>query len=198
MDSFTVKSPKTEKRSLSKNIRFIISVFLIVVLGYGIFNYVPFVSKYKLYVIVTGSMEPVINVDDIVIIDSSKTVEDFNVGDIIAFTTDINNDGTDEVLVHYLYSKEIVNDHYNIKTKSEISDTPDNYLLTESDILGKHVLTIRKFGSFLMFATSTLGKIILIIDIIIIYILVEMFSSNKKNKEIKGENNDSNNDVLKE
>ena len=47
-------------------------------------------------------MVPVINVSDIVVIDSSITPDEVEVGDIMAFNVDITGDGRDDVVVHYI------------------------------------------------------------------------------------------------
>ena len=179
------KKLNKKPNKLCKTIRFFLSLVLILGLGYVLFNYVPFIAKYDTYVIVTNSMVPVINVDDVAVIDSSFTIDDLNNGDIIAFLTDINGDGTDEVVVHYLYSVEEINGETVIKSIAHGSEQPDRWDLSEDDIIGKHVLTIRKIGSFLRFASSTFGKIVLVFDVLIIYLLFEIFADDKKKKDDK-------------
>ncbi|MBN2540276.1 MAG: signal peptidase I [Bacilli bacterium] len=178
-------STKPNKKQ-SSWIRFFFSVAIILGLGYVLFNYVPFIAKYDHYVIVTNSMEPVIMVGDVVIVDNSITPDELVKGQIIAFYADINDDGTNEVIVHYLYS---INNDGGQRTFNTISeaggDTQDPWTLTDDDIVGAYVLTIPNIGPFLMFAQSTGGKIILAVDVIIIYVLIEMFSSKKKDKEQK-------------
>lgn len=178
-------------------VRFFLSVAIIIGLGYVILNYVPFISKYDHYVIVTGSMEPIIMTGDVVIIDSSVQPEDIEIGQIIAFHADINEDGTDEVIVHYLYSLNVIDGETTYKTKPEVSDNVDPWDLKSEDILGIHVLTIPKIGPFLLFAQSTLGKIVLVVDIGIIYLLSELFSSSKKTltKKTEPSTEDKNTDI---
>ena len=168
----------------SKWIRFFLSVAIILGLGYVLLNYVPFIAKYQHYVIVTNSMEPVIMVGDVVIIDDSINPDDLVEGQIIAFYADINEDGTDEIIVHYLYSINNDGGQRTFNTRSEAGgDTQDPWTLTDDDIVGAYVLTIPNIGPFLMFAQSPYGKLILVADVVIIYILIEMFSSKKKDRE---------------
>lgn len=183
---------KTESTKKSSMMRFFLGVIIILGLGYVIFNYVPFIAKYDHYVIVTNSMEPVIMVGDVVIVDSSVTADEVDPGQIIAFYADINDDGTDEVVVHYLYTATEVEGVMIYKTKPEISDNPDPWELTADDILGAYKLTIPNIGPLLLFFSSTIGKAVLVIDVVIIYLLMEMFSSKKKdgsNKEGSPEEN---------
>lgn len=182
----TKKAKSKKQRSLTnKTIRFFLSVMLIILVGYSVFNYLPFVAKFDSYVIATGSMAPVINVRDIAIIDSSVTVDELEVGEIIAFNVDINNDGVEDVVVHYLYSIDEIEGELVLKTRPEISDQVDEWSLTTDDILGRHVLTVRKIGGFLLFASSTIGKIVLVIDVVAIYLIFEFLAEPKKEKRIK-------------
>ncbi|MBI9009989.1 MAG: S24/S26 family peptidase [Tenericutes bacterium] len=170
---------KKEKTSLKKTIKFVIGVLLIFVVGYLVLNYVPFIAKYDHYVIVTPSMDPVIAVRDIVIIDTSKTIEDMEVGEIIAFyVNDITGDGEKDLIVHYLYSVE----DGVIKTISVNGDV-DPWNLTEDDILGAHVGTVRKLGGFLLFASSTFGKVILLLDVVAVYLIFEFLFPTEKSKD---------------
>ncbi len=183
----------TENKIINKKknnpLRFFLSVIIILGLGYVIFNYVPFVAKYDHYVIVSGSMEPVIMTGDVVIIDTSVTAEEIEIGQIIAFHADINEDGTDEIVVHYFHSVTEVDGETIYNTKPEVSDNLDPWDLTADDIVGIHVLTISKIGPLLLFFESTIGKIVLVVDIGIIYLLMEMFSTSNKNKKEKNEMN---------
>jgi len=179
-------------------IRFFLSVIVILGLGYVVFNYVPFIAKYDHFVIISPSMEPTIMVGDVVIIDTSIQAEDLVPGQIMAFYADINEDGIDEVVVHYLNSKyEDTNGVMIYKSNPEVSDTTDPWDLTADDIIGAHVLTIAKIGPLLLFAQSTIGRVILVIDIVVIYLLVEMFSKDKKKKELQPESSEENIEEIK-
>lgn len=179
---------KTDKKtnSISKGIRFFLGVALILGLGYVIFNYVPFIAKYDYYVIQTGSMDPVIKVRDVVIIDQSTDVEDIKEKQIIAFYADFNEDGNKEIVVHYL-SRIIEEEDGSItyKTVPEVSDQEDPWTLTEDDIIGTHAYTIKNIGGFLMFAQSNIGKAVLIADLLIIYLLMDLFSDSENKKKTK-------------
>ena len=180
----SINTPKRKKIILNKTIKFVIGLIIIIAVGYGVLNYVPFIAKYDQYVIATGSMDPIIAIRDIVIIDPSKTIDDFEVGEIIAFNVDINDDGEDDVVVHYLYSVEEIDGEIIIRTKPAISEQIDAWELSPEDIVGKHVGTIRKLGGFLLFASSTFGKVVLLVDIVAVYLIIEfLFEPDKKKKE---------------
>ena len=123
-------------------------------------------------------MDPVIKIDDLVIIDTSTSMDDLQAGDIIAFYAPLGDNIV--VYVQYLYSITETDGVRTYKTKPEISDQLDGWVLVDDDIIGTHVLTVRKIGSFFLFAQSTIGKVILAIDIVVIYLLVEFLSSSKE------------------
>jgi len=162
-------------------IKFVLSIIVLLAIGYIVFNYVPFIAKYEHYVIATDSMEPVINVGDIVIIDTDVALDELEAGQIIAFYALVQ--GNRVVVVHYLDSITIIDGVRTYKTRPEIVDDVDEWTLEDSDIIGYHTVTIRKIGPFLLFAQSTIGRIVLVADVIIIYILFSAFPSSKKSKK---------------
>ena len=173
-----MKQPKQPKKG--GFLRFVIGVALLLVTGYLVITYVPFFSKYDHYVIGSDSMEPVIMVGDVVIIDTTYSLDAMKVGDIIAFRADIHQDGNIVVVVHYLYSITEVDGVRTFQTKPEISNSPDGWELVDADIVGLHVLTIPKIGPILLFAQSTVGRIVIIGDVVLIYVVLEMFKPKKK------------------
>ena len=116
---------------------------------------------FKPYVVLTQSMEPKINVDDVVIVKRPNT-ESLEVGDIITFSVDINNDGTDEVVTHYVYSLEYdssmaltIKTHPHFENPDNI--TPDRWELSEDNLLGEHILTVPYIGLVIRFLQSPFG-----------------------------------------
>lgn len=177
------------KKEIIDAAKFVISVFLIVAIGYVVFNYVPFIAKYDHYVIATDSMEPVINVGDVVIIDTGIKAEDLEVNQIIAFYADIRGDGRQVVVVHYLDSISEVDGIRTYRTRPEISDDIDPWKLDDSDIVGIKVATIPKIGPILLFAQSTVGRIVLIADVILMYVLISAYFPAKPKKKSANEGN---------
>ena len=179
LENKKTKSGLNLSKKTTDLIKFIASIVIIFVMGYIVFNYVPFVAQYDHYVIATNSMEPVIDVGDIVIIDTDINLEELTEGQIIAFYADIRGDGVKRVVVHYLDEIKEIDGEVTYKTKPEISDSQDPWELTEDDIVGLKVLTIPKVGPFLLFAQSTIGRIVLLLDIAMIYLILSMFPKKK-------------------
>lgn len=187
----TKKKQNIIKTNLIKILKFVLSVAIIFGIGYAVFNYVPFFAKYNTYAIGSSSMDPVLKFGDLVVIDTSVPLEDLEAGSIIAFYTDKEGDGITDVVVHYLYS---INDDGTIRTyrtKPNVSDDIDSWVLTDEDIIGIHKFTVKRIGSFLMFGQTTIGRIMLIVDIVVIYVAVELFTApSKKKKQKKTEEKD--------
>ncbi|MDD4355382.1 MAG: S24/S26 family peptidase [Candidatus Izemoplasmatales bacterium] len=137
--------------------------------GYFLFNYVPFFSRLTHYVILTESMEPIINADDLVIVDQHIPPTDLSEGDIIAFKVTVRS--REVVVVHYL--AQVIEDPDSgittYRTKPEVSSQLDNWVLEESDIVGRHLLTIPKVGGFLQFVQAPIGKLIFVVDVLALY-----------------------------
>lgn len=155
-------------------VKFIFIIALVYVVFLLAFRFVPFLSRYDHYVILTGSMEPTIDVGEIVIIDTEISPKELVEGDIVAFYIDLNNDGEDEVVVHYI--DEVIPygiDTLRFKTHSEVSDTQDPWTVEESDIIGIYAYQFDSIGKLLLFANSLLGKIVIILDIVLLYMFVQ-------------------------
>ena len=161
-------------------------VFLIYFGVVLLFENVSFLNRYQHYVIVSGSMEPTIDAGDVVFINKSVSVDELEEGDIIAFDAVVNNQ--DIVVVHYVYSITENPGGYTIATIAEDAEDPDDWILTEDDIIGQYLFRLPRVGRFLLFAQSTTGRIVIIIDIILIYLIYRMFfkKTPKKGGEADG------------
>lgn len=174
--------------------RILLNVILVLFVAYVIIAFDSFF-------ILTDSMEPIIDVENTVIINRYSPIDKLDKYDIIAFYADLNDDGTDEVVVHYVYSIEETNGVYSIRTVRHNIDEEtnttifdlseqetvlqlDEWTLSKDDFVGKLKFVIKNntFGSFLLFSSSTIGRIVLVIDLIVIYIIIEMFSTPDKKR----------------
>jgi signal peptidase I len=170
---------KKEALELAKFLGVLVIIYLVIV---GSFRYMPFLNKYDVFVIQTDSMVPVINVSDIAVIDNSIAPEDIQIGDIMAFRVDITGDTVDDVVVHYVSEILPYGDHLIYKTISEKSGIQDSWTIEEEDIVGVYQFRVEYFGKILMFLQSWIGRVILVIDVIIISILYDMFFKKSKTK----------------
>ncbi len=138
--------------------------------------------RFKPYVVLTNSMEPVINTQDVVVVGKAD-VSTLEVGDIITFHVDINQDGNQEVVTHYIYDIDDSGDDINFSTHRHFENandiTPDNWTVHEDDVLGEYRFTIAYAGFFISFIRSPFGIFALIMNGIIITSIVILIKLDK-------------------
>lgn len=164
--------------------------FMAILIGaiYIVTNFVPLFANNEGYVIVTDSMEPTINVGDYAIVNTHFNVSELNERDIIAFYTDLNDDGTEEIVIHYIAQITENAGNYSIRTVREDADETDpnewdDWTLTGDDILGVYNFKVPVIGNFMLFLGSSFGKFVIIIDILVIFFVIEYFKKEKKKKQ---------------
>lgn len=172
---------KTKKKVLNF-IKFMGTVlffyFLIVIL----FNYVPFLSRYERFTILSDSMDPVITRGDMIFVNTEYEVDNIGRNDIFAFYVDIDGDGREERVVHYIAVIDQLGDEYVFRTSSEASNALDSWTIQERDLIGQYSFRIPKVGNILNFFGSTFGRIILIFDVIVVYFLYTALFEDEKDE----------------
>ncbi len=136
-------------------------------------NKTPSFFGIKTYVIVSGSMEPNINIGDIVIVKNLEDKEDIKVGDVISFRKG------QSIITH-----RITNIQYDekqtikITTKGDNNNTEDNEEVSYDDIEGKVIKIIPKLGNI---SLAMQNKTVIIVVIIFFYMyLSRNYKINKK------------------
>lgn len=123
------------------------------------------VFGFKPYQVITVSMEPVLHVDDIVIVQRFD-IDELEVNDIITFRADVDYNGVKDTVTHYIYSiTELPDGEYQIRTIRQNGVTADPWILAEEDILGLYAFHIPALGIFANFIRSPFGVAIIIIDV---------------------------------
>ena len=105
---------------------------------FGVVILVSGIGRYIVYTIGSGSMEPTIDVGDVVIID--KKDKEYVENDIIAFYHN------DVILVHRIIS--VYEDDFGTyyQTKGDNNESSDSWLVKEKEIVGTYKLRIRWIG----------------------------------------------------
>lgn len=126
---------------------------------------------YKVFVIVSGSMEPTLNVGDLII---TKETDNIQKNDIITFREE-NQSITHRVI-------EIVEDNgiNKYKTKGDNNDSQDVELVDIEQIEGVYKFKINKIGKILLQFKNTTFIVIILIIMYIAYIII----SGKDNRRI--------------
>lgn len=147
------------------------------------------VFKVRLYTIKTGSMEPVLPVGSLVLVKKAELSE-LKEGDIVTFYTDVNLDGSKEVVTHYVAAIYEENGKTVLRTKREANVFFDSWKVYEEDVIGTYIVHINKVGSFADFLSSKMGVVMILADaviVIIAYALVNAFCSEAEACEFKVE-----------
>jgi len=142
------------------------------------------VFQFKPYVVLTQSMEPEINANDMVIVKNFQ-VEELKEDDIITFYADIDYDGEKEIVTHYIYSvDETTNGDYIIRTnryyESPSDEVPDPWVLTGEDVLGLYSFHVPWIGTLILFIQSPFGIAAMVVNVGVIVAVVVMIKQGKK------------------
>lgn len=164
--------------SIAKIFKYAVNTILVLLVLLGVFvvfSFVPFPGNYKVFTVMSGSMEPTIKTGSLIFV---KPMADYNVGDIVTRRT------TDPkiTITHRIVSKEEVQGKIAFETKGDANNAPDGEKFTKDGIIGKEIFKIPFLGYPVGYAKTTPGLILLIIIPAVIIIYDEM---NKIKDEIK-------------
>ena len=157
---------KKAKRSL---IIGIISLILAIIIPIGL--QVGYGTQNPFYVVASGSMIPVLQVYDIIIIQGHESFEDIKVGDIIAFNRPSDHD---RIIVHRVAS--IID--YNpktIRTKGDANPASipgTDFPITKEEYIGKVVYVIPQLGYVTQLLKPPANYIFMVIFLGIIVIIL--------------------------
>jgi len=172
---------KDKKYSIIKDIAIIvIGVVLIWFAVKVVFN-----VDNPFYVVSSGSMIPVLNVGDILIVKDGNTFNNLKVGDIIVFN---RPQGGDRVIVHRIIE---ISDRFGEKvivTKGDANDgiiPGTDFPIREKDYIGTVAYTVPKVGLVLKYLNPPVNYII-IVGIIGILIYTNMKKKNEEKGKLDG------------
>lgn len=144
---------------------------------------------YGAYVIVSGSMEPLIKVRDAVIIKRAKE-DNIKVGDVVTYRS--MDDAFYGILItHRVINIEEVDGKKTFITKGDNNETIDRTPVSFSQIQGKVIMRVPKIGYLKYFLIEYYGWIITILvpsAAIISYDIVKLFRNIKNNNVIEKSN----------
>ena len=131
----------------------------------------PSIFGYSYFSVLTGSMEPAINVGDIIIVKNGE----YHINDIISY-----KDG-DSVVTHRIvdiFTNEEGKELYT--TKGDNNNTEDRVPISKEDVYGRVIRVIPKLGNIILFLRK---NIIFLVILFLILIFIDNISNNK-NKEL--------------
>lgn len=162
-----------------KNILFyVFFIFLSVVLFISVksklTNEVPSIFGYKAFTVVTGSMEPTINIGSLIIVEEVDSKE-INTQDIITYRNENTNSVTTHRVVDIDYS-----DGIKFITKGDANNVKDNKAINFDLLEGRVVRVFPSIGKIAILVQSY--KIYILSLIMFISIIFSLISIKAKNK----------------
>lgn len=149
---------------ITKTVGWLILILLLIILVRALVYKKYDVFGYRFYLIMSGSMEPTIDVSDAVI---TKEIDNPQDGDIIAFQYQ------GAPTVHRIIKTYTENGEKSYQTKGDNNNIPDKGLVNKSQIYGKVIFRIPKVGRAIIFLQKNIVIIlILIVGIVIIISLI--------------------------
>ncbi len=143
---------------IGKGIYWFVLISLVLIAGVAATTDLNVPQGYKLYSVVSGSMEPAIHVGSLVIV---KSENKYNIGDIITFSQ--ANATKSETVTHRINNIKDQNGSVSFETKGDANNTSDANLTPASLVKGKVIWTIPYIGYIISYAKTRDGLIFLII-----------------------------------
>lgn len=148
------------------------SIFLMLV-ELGNSDEVPSFFDMDVYIVVSESMSPKINVNDIVLVKKGYTNEQYKVGNIITY---VRADG--EIITHRIEEITKVGLLKAYITKGDNNDEPDNFIVNYDQIIGKVVCVMPKLGAIVNLLKNKLFFTMCIVFLILI-VIYDRYNKNK-------------------
>lgn len=184
---YTAENIQKKKQRVNKIKRYIDIVMYVILIPLLIYNSLLIIQAIimpektfsflgmKAYTIISGSMEPNLNIGDIVIINNIKE-EKLNVGDIISF-----REGR-SVVTHRILDIESNGEKKRYKTKGDNNNREDSGTIGFDSIEGKVIKKIPYIGRIALLLQDKMAIIIVGISI---YVYIAYSNSMKKKKLIR-------------
>lgn len=167
---------KTLKKLLITIITIISLIIIIINFTFIVKQYIfkeqnPDILGFSFYIILSGSMEPELKIEDVVIVYKYIDIKE---QDIITFKS--NN----VLTTHRVIEIKESDGSKKYITKGDNNNVKDSEEITKEQIVGKVIYTIPKIGYIVLFIQSPYG----IIMLIILFLLINIIQQRKQNKEI--------------
>ena len=143
--------------------------------------------KMALYSILTGSMEPNIKVDDVILTFKVAKPENLKVGDVITFVSE-NSHTKGAIITHRIARITNKNSEHLFHTKGDFNEKEDNAPVSFSGIIGKVAIRIPKLGLLRKLVSNKMGWVLLVLvpaASVIIYDLFRVKKTAHLNKTAK-------------
>ena len=183
---------KKPAKYILKTIKVILTIIIVCILAVIIIQKVSNNSinlgGYGIYTVVTGSMEPELNVRDMILVKKAENIE-YDIGDIIIYRG-IENSFKDKLITHRIISKEKRNNKLYYTTKGDANYVEDPEI--SSDQVVGIVITKLAVLSFLSrILSNPFGFFFMIFVPFIVFAFISFIDIKKELEEVNGECEDS-------
>ncbi len=151
-------------------------------------HYYPTFGKYRLFAVVTDSMEPEIPRGHMIVDKRPESADEIVAGTVITFEVTDNDGNIITVLTHRVQSVETSNDGvlYYV-TKGDNAGGVDQYRPTYEDVVGiyayKHCAFFGYLFGFLQSENGTVALIFMLFILIIAWVVITYVNSNERRKK---------------
>ncbi|OQB06338.1 MAG: Signal peptidase I W [bacterium ADurb.Bin212] len=154
----------------------------------------PLKNNYKVFSVMSGSMEPAIPVGSLIFVQPSAI---YAMGDIVTYApSDLNN--KKDTTTHRISGKELINGVVFYSTKGDANNTNDSVKIKQDQLVGKYIFKIPYLGYLLSFIKTLTGLVLIVIipATIIIYEEFRKIANEAKNiSKIRQEKKRSRNEI---
>ena len=169
------------KRMTKKIFKYIILNILIILFIINIilsFEENTHILGIYMFNIVSESMEPTINVNDVVVVQKCNPSQ-LKEGDIITFEQE------GRIISHRIIDITEERGTIKFKTKGDNNEIPDLDKVESGQVYGKVLFTIKKVGKIISYIQNVRGFINIAIFVVIVYILVSLRDKQKNSRKMK-------------
>ena len=156
-----------------KVIKVLINTLMTLILIIGTAFIILYFVGIEPFVVESGSMQPTIQAGSVSFINKNIKYNNIKENDVIAFKSTNGAKVTHRVIK---ITKQ------GFETKGDSNNKSDGISTTQSNYMGKNILSVPKLGNVVKFMQTTKGRIILISIIIEILLAGFFMSDDKKNK----------------
>lgn len=143
INCYNLFSKREESKKNKRNYKSTIFYLPVIVITGILIILVSGLFKYQAIAIASNSMNPVFYRGDAIVMEkiTKNEINKIDIGDTIAF------EYNGAIVVHRIIEKfETVNGSFAYKTKGDNNEAPDPNLVSASQVLGKHIFTIKFIG----------------------------------------------------
>lgn len=125
------------------------------------------------YVVLSDSMAPALTTGDVVVV-RSVPPERIGVGDVITYNSP--EAGNMDRISHRVVAVDRSGGETTFRTRGDMNDRRDQYVVEESDLIGRVWFSIPVVGYFLRFAGTDLGIVLLVVVPGVSLVVTELWS----------------------